>query len=134
MQANRGNYAMKLRIILGVLVSLAAISSPAQTAREQIGLGASGSSAPSPSSTGFAQPPSNQAPPQKFCKVNGKVYQVDQLQHIQGVVEFKEKGVVIMRGYDGVNTTDARFALTNYQGEIIADRIISVLPGGLSLG
>ena len=31
MQTNRGNFAMKLRIILGVVVSLAAISSPAQT-------------------------------------------------------------------------------------------------------
>ena len=125
-----GNFMKIISLILGVLVGLT-IPTPAQTAREQIGLGASGSTIPPSSGSGFAPSPSKQAQLTKFCKVNGQIYQTDQLPYKQGIVAFKNEGVVILSFFDrnaltGETTPNGKmFALTNYPGEAVTDRLIS---------
>ncbi len=75
--------------------------------------------------------PSNQAQGTKLRDIGGYIYRTGELQLKSGTVEFKENGVVVL-AYPRGSNMGSRFALTNYQGEAIADRTITAF--GLKVG
>ena len=71
----------------------------------------------------FKEVPSDQAAPCR--KVNGQIYRNDQLPYKSGSVLFNESGIVTLAYSRYGGEAGERFALTNYTGEIVADKTIS---------
>jgi len=71
----------------------------------------------------LAQAQTDQATPCR--KVNGQIYRNDQLPYKSGSVLFNESGIVTLAYSRYGGEAGERFALTNYTGEIVADKTIS---------